>query len=124
MRARYFFTFFTVFSFAKQAFSMTIKELQNNIRVIEDFPKAGIHFQDVTTLFMKPDCLKEIGERIYDLYKDKGITKVVGLESRGFIMGGIIADRLGAGFIPARKKESFQEKKFLRPTNSNTELIP
>ncbi len=83
---------------------MTIKELQSNIRVIEDFPKAGIHFQDVTTLFMKPDCLKEIGERIYDLYKDKGVTKVVGLESRGFIMGGIIADRLGAGFIPARKK--------------------
>ncbi len=83
---------------------MTIKELQNIIRVIEDFPKKGIHFQDVTTLFVKPDCLKEIGDRIYELYKDKGVTKVVGLESRGFIMGGIIADKLGAGFIPARKK--------------------
>jgi adenine phosphoribosyltransferase len=83
---------------------MTIEQLKANIRVIEDFPKPGIHFQDVTTLFMNPECLKDLSDRLYELYKDKGITKVVGLESRGFIMGSVIAERLGAGFVPARKK--------------------
>lgn len=82
---------------------MTTQELRDNIRVIEDFPKKGIHFQDVTTLFQNPDCLQEISDRIYELYKDKGITKVVGLESRGLILGAITAARLGAGFVPARK---------------------
>lgn len=83
---------------------MTTQELRDNIRVIEDFPKKGIHFQDVTTLFANPDCLKELSERLVELYKDKGITKVVGLESRGFIMGSILAEKIGAGFVPARKK--------------------
>lgn len=83
---------------------MTIDQLKDNIRVIEDFPKPGIHFQDVTTLFMNPECLRDLSERLYELYKDQGITKVVGLESRGFIMGGILAEKLGAGFVPARKK--------------------
>lgn len=83
---------------------MTTEELLSNIRVIEDFPKPGIHFQDITTLLKEPRCLAELVDRIVDLYKDKGITKVVGLESRGFILGGAIAVRLGAGFVPARKK--------------------
>ena len=91
---------------------MTIEELKDNIRVIEDFPKPGIHFQDITTVFMKPDCLRELSQRLYELYKDKGITKVVGLESRGFILGGIIAERLGAGFVPARKKGKLPGEKF------------
>ena len=91
---------------------MTIDELKDNIRVIEDFPKPGIHFQDITTVFMNPDCLKDLSERLYDIYKDKGITKVVGLESRGFIMGGILAERLGAGFVPARKKGKLPGEKF------------
>ncbi len=83
---------------------MTIEQLKDNIRVIEDFPRPGIHFQDVTTLFMNAECLQDLSKRLYDLYKDKGITKVVGLESRGFIMGGILAEKLGAGFVPARKQ--------------------
>lgn len=60
-------------------------------------------FQDVTTLFKDPECLRELSDRIYELYKDKGITKVVGIESRGFVLGAILATRLGAGFVPARK---------------------
>lgn len=83
---------------------MTTEELLANVRVIEDFPIKGIHFQDVTTLFANPECLKEITNRFVNLYKDKGITKVVGLEARGFVLGAILAEKLGAGFVPARKK--------------------
>ena len=82
---------------------MTTEELIGNIRVIEDFPIKGIHFQDITTLLLNPECIKELSNRLYEMYKDCGITKVVGLESRGFILGGLIAERLGAGFVPARK---------------------
>ncbi|MBP5488455.1 MAG: adenine phosphoribosyltransferase [Bacteroidales bacterium] len=83
---------------------MTTEELLANIRVIEDFPIKGIHFQDITTLFANPECIKEVTDRLVSLYKDKGITKVVGLESRGFVFGAILAEKLGAGFVPARKK--------------------
>lgn len=82
---------------------MTTEELISNIRVIPDFPSEGIMFQDVTTLFKNPACLQELSDRLYELYKDKGITKVVGIESRGFVLGAILAVRLGAGFVPARK---------------------
>lgn len=77
--------------------------LKANIRTIPDFPIKGIIFFDVTTIFKSADCIKELGDGLYDMYKDKGITKVVGLESRGFIAGGIAAHRLGAGFVPIRK---------------------
>ena len=83
---------------------MTTEELLANIRVIEDFPIKGIHFQDITTLFANPECIKEVTDRLVSLYTDKGITKVVGLESRGFVFGAILAEKLGAGFVPARKK--------------------
>lgn len=82
---------------------MTTEELISHIRVIPDFPVQGINFQDVTTLFKDPACLAELSDRIYEIYKDKGITKVVGIESRGFVLGSILAVRLGAGFVPARK---------------------
>ncbi len=82
---------------------MTTQELIDNIRVIEDFPVKGIHFQDVTTLVNNHECICEILDRICAIYKDKGITKVVGLEARGFILGGALAYRLGAGFVLARK---------------------
>lgn len=82
---------------------MTTEQLIENIRVIPDFPIKGIMFQDVTTLFKNPKCLAEMSDRLYEMYKDKGITKVIGIESRGFVMGAILAVRLGAGFVPARK---------------------
>ena len=74
-----------------------------NLREIPDFPIPGILFYDVTTLFKNADCLQEMLDSLYELYKDKGITKVVGIESRGFILGGALAARLGAGFVMARK---------------------
>ncbi len=77
--------------------------LKKNLREIPDFPKPGILFYDVTTLFKNPECLQSIIDELYEMYKDKGITKVVGIESRGFILGGALAARLGAGFVMARK---------------------
>ena len=77
--------------------------LLKNLRTVPDFPISGILFFDVTTLFKDAECLKELEDELYELYKDKGITKVVGIESRGFVMGAVLAARLGAGFIPARK---------------------
>ena len=96
---------------------MTTEELLANIRVIEDFPIKGIHFQDITTLFANPDCIREVTDRLVALYKDKGITKVVGLESRGFVFGAIVAERLGAGFVPARKKGKLPGEKISETYN-------
>ena len=77
--------------------------LLSNLREIKDFPIPGILFYDVTTLFKNAECMKEMLDTLYEMYKDKGITKVVGIESRGFILGGALAARLGAGFVMARK---------------------
>ena len=82
---------------------MNNKVLLENLRCIPDFPKKGINFRDVTTLYKNPECLKIMLDEMYELYKDKGITKVVGIESRGFIMGSALAAKLGAGMVMARK---------------------
>lgn len=82
---------------------MSKETLAKSIREIPDFPIPGILFYDVTTLFKSPAALLELSDTLYEMYKDKGITKVVGIESRGFIMGPILATRLGAGFVPIRK---------------------
>ena len=82
---------------------MNKETLLKNLREIPDFPKPGILFYDVTTLFKSSECLAGLIDDLYELYKDKGITKVVGIESRGFILGAALAARLGAGFIMARK---------------------
>lgn len=82
---------------------MNNEHLLKNLRTIEDFPIQGIMFRDVTTLFKDPKCLEIMEEEMYELYKNKGITKVVGIESRGFIMGAILARRLGAGLVMCRK---------------------
>ncbi|MBO7552748.1 MAG: adenine phosphoribosyltransferase [Bacteroidaceae bacterium] len=82
---------------------MTKEDLIKNLRTVPDFPIKGILFYDVTTLFKQPTVLKGLADNMYDLYKDKGITKVVGIESRGFIMAPILATKLNAGFVPIRK---------------------
>lgn len=82
---------------------MSKETLKQSIREVPDFPIPGILFYDVTTLFKDPQALQELSDTLYEMYKDKGITKVVGIESRGFIMGPILATRLGAGFVPIRK---------------------
>lgn len=73
------------------------------IRDVKDFPTKGILFKDLTTAFKDPEALATMNDALADLYRDRGITKVVGIESRGFICGAILADRLGAGFVPVRK---------------------
>jgi adenine phosphoribosyltransferase len=82
---------------------MNNEYLLKNLRTIKDFPIPGIMFRDVTTLFKDAKCLEIMEEEMYKLYKDKGITKVVGIESRGFVMGAILARRLGAGLVMCRK---------------------
>lgn len=77
--------------------------LLKNLRCIPDFPIKGIQFQDVTTLFKNAQCLRIMRDEIVDIYKDKGITKVVGIESRGFMLAGVVAAELGAGVVMCRK---------------------
>ena len=82
---------------------MQIEELKKLIRDVPDFPTKGIMFRDLTTMIKNPEALHLMGEELKKLYVDKGVTKVVGIESRGFIGGSIMAYELGAGFVPARK---------------------
>lgn len=78
--------------------------LIDNIREVPDYPKKGITFFDITTLFKNPRSFKEAEDALYEYYKDKGITKVAGIEARGFVMGAALASRLGAGFVLVRKE--------------------
>ena len=98
---------------------MNTKLLIDNLRCVPDFPKKGINFRDVTTLYKSGECMKEMLDELERLYKDKGITKIVGIESRGFVMAAALAGRLGCGVVLARKpgklpatviKESFSKE--------------
>ncbi len=82
---------------------MTKEQFKSLIRNVPDFPKKGIQFKDITTALKNADCLRWIKNEVVNLYKDKSITQVVGLESRGFIIGPAAAIELGAGFVLARK---------------------
>ncbi len=82
---------------------MNTELLLQNLRNVPDFPKPGIHFKDVSTLYKNPACVREMLDELVRIYADKGITKIVGIESRGFVVGAMLADRLGAGFVMARK---------------------
>ena len=93
--------------------------LIDNLRCIPDFPQKGINFRDVTTLYKSGECMKEMLDELEELYKNKGITKIVGIESRGFVMASALAGRLGCGVVLARKpgklpttviKESFSKE--------------
>ena len=77
--------------------------IKSKIRDVYDFPKPGIIFRDLTTMFKDPRAMHIVGWDLAQLYRDKGVTKVVGIESRGFIGGAILAYEIGAGFVPARK---------------------
>jgi adenine phosphoribosyltransferase len=98
---------------------MNNKVLLENLRSIPDFPRKGINFRDVTTLYKNAECMQIMLDELYELYKDKGITKIVGVESRGFVMAAALAARLKAGVVLARKpgklpatviKESFSKE--------------
>jgi adenine phosphoribosyltransferase len=77
--------------------------LKSRIRHVPDFPKAGILFYDVTTLLRDPQGFRLAIDSMSAPYSNRGIDLVVGIESRGFILGGAVADRIGAGFVPVRK---------------------
>ncbi len=78
-------------------------DLSSLIRDIPDWPKEGIVFKDITPLLASPEGFHAAIEKLASEYADAGITKVMGAEARGFIFGGALAYRLGAGFVPARK---------------------
>lgn len=82
---------------------MTAEDVKNAIRNVPDFPIPGIQFKDITTALAKPECLKWMKDEIANHYKNLGITQVVGIESRGFILAPAVAMELGAGFVPIRK---------------------
>lgn len=79
-------------------------DLRNIIRQVPDFPQKGINFIDITTLIKDKDAFRFVAYEIVEEFKNKKITKVLGIESRGFIFGGVLARDLNAGFIPVRKK--------------------
>ena len=83
---------------------MNNSKLINTVRCIPDFPKPGIMFQDITPLFCDSECLRIMHDEIVSKYKDKGITKVVGIESRGFLLATSVALDLNAGVAICRKK--------------------
>ena len=78
-------------------------DLKQHIRHVPDFPKAGILFYDITTLLRDPEGFKVTVDMLATPYQNKGIDVVTGIESRGFILGAAVAQRIGAGFIPIRK---------------------
>jgi adenine phosphoribosyltransferase len=82
---------------------MTMDDLKTKIRHVPDFPKAGILFYDITTLLQDPVGFRAAVDSLSLPFKDQGIDIVVGIESRGFIFGAVVADRIGAGFAPVRK---------------------
>jgi len=82
---------------------ITTDFLKESIRNIPDFPRPGIQFKDITTLLKQPEFFRHLVETAAAYYGGKGITKVAAIESRGFIMGGALAARLGTGFVPIRK---------------------
>ncbi|MCI0705883.1 MAG: adenine phosphoribosyltransferase [Ignavibacteriae bacterium] len=79
-------------------------ELAKAIRDVPDFPKKGIVFKDITTLLQNPEAFRKALNIFYERYKDEKITKIAGVESRGFIFGAALASKLGVGFVPIRKK--------------------
>lgn len=82
---------------------MTVEDVKKAIRNVPDFPIKGIQFKDITTALARHDCLCWMKDEIVRRYKDLGITQVVGIESRGFILAPAVAMEIGAGFVPIRK---------------------
>ncbi len=84
--------------------ALTSIDLSEIVRKIPGFPKSGIVFRDITTLLKDQESFKRVNQILFERYKDLNIRKVVGIESRGFILGATLALQLGAGFVPIRKK--------------------
>ncbi|XP_027183211.1 adenine phosphoribosyltransferase 4 [Coffea eugenioides] len=87
-----------------------IRSIQSKIRVVPNFPKPGIMFQDITTLLLDPKAFKDTIDLFVDRYKGKNISVVAGIEARGFIFGPPIALAIGAKFVPLRKRKKLPGK--------------
>lgn len=79
-------------------------DILSKVRNVADFPKPGIQFKDITTLISDGEAFSKVIATLEDRYRGAGLSKVVGIESRGFIFGAALADRLGVGFVPVRKE--------------------
>ena len=93
---------------------MDLDQVKKSIRNISDYPKPGINFKDVSTAYKNSDIFNFIASEIFNKYESAGITKVVGIESRGFILGSILAYKLQAGFVPIRKQGKLPAKVYSR----------
>ena len=89
-----------------------MQDLEDLIRTIPDYPKPGIMFRDITTLLKAPSGMRAVVDRLVAAYANERIDKVAAIESRGFILGGALAYRLGAGFVPIRKKGKLPAENF------------
>jgi len=83
---------------------LKVEQLRDAVRNVPNFPSPGIQFKDITPILSDRELLMQSVDALADPYLETGITKVLGIEARGFILGGMLARRLGAGFIPIRKK--------------------
>lgn len=97
--------------------------IKSSIKSIPDYPKAGIIFRDITSLLEVPEAFKASIDAIVEEFKDKGITKIVGTESRGFIFGAPVALALGVPFVLVRKPKKFHVKSFHNLINWNMAKI-
>ena len=90
-------------------------DLEDYIRIIPDFPKPGVFFKDVTPLLGNQEASAQCLERLMTLVDDQEVDKVVGIESRGFFFGMLLAQKLEAGFVPVRKPGKLPGKTILEP---------
>jgi len=89
---------------------VAVGDLKQYVRTIPDFPKPGILFRDITTLLSNPAAFHSAIDQLAQVFRDQGIQKVVGIESRGFLTAAPLAYLLGAGFVPVRKKGKLPHK--------------
>ena len=78
--------------------------LKSHIREVPDFPINGVNFKDISPIFLQPDLVRSIGDALADHWRAKGVTKVIGIESRGFLFGPSMAEKMEAGFVIVRKE--------------------
>ncbi|MDP2899016.1 MAG: adenine phosphoribosyltransferase [bacterium] len=86
------------------------EKLRRTIRDVPDFPKPGIIFKDITPVLKSPELFRKVIQAFCDRYREKGVTAIVAIESRGFIFGGALAERMGVPFVPVRKKSKLPYK--------------
>jgi adenine phosphoribosyltransferase len=96
---------------AKDSPKKHLEYIRNSIRTIPHFPKQGVMFRDITTLLKDPQAMKKVMDILVNKYKDKNIDVVTGIESRGFIFGSLLAEKIGASFVPVRKRGKLPAEK-------------